>query len=392
MNVRLFALSLALGITPLFNTASFLTTDEVTGQVDEAEEATSSYTRISFETYEADNEDMFYDMEVLQGKEFWNHSAAPIKEGMVFKGWYLDESYTTPFVDGSLMSEDEVVLYAKYEKEPNTYMYGYYDLSKNDGFYYQSQTRPTKSDGTDVYAWMGCETAVLQTILKSNGYAPDVTYKDLLDNVPRTTTNNPYLGFAGSLYTNSPLVDGMMPNVFTAWANNYATANDISKQGIEPLIHALSEGHMVAVWLSSLMRPSKVIWSDNRELSYFACTYSSVCREGSWRVATDPMNGRKDYQSYYDHPTSPVNGIDPATGQILNYHGSTPTRWEYKTWTHVMTLVGYNGKTKEFLLADPAENINLGKVKYRGTLSLYWVSEKVFMDSWYCYQGAVEVY
>ena len=76
------------------------------------------------------------------------------------------------------------------------------------------------------------------------------------------------------------------------------------------------------------------------------------------------------------------DATDPLTGEVLNYHGSTGSHWEYKTHNHVMTLLGYNEETHEYLLGDPAE--------WKG--ETYWVSEDTFMASWNCYQGAVEVW
>jgi hypothetical protein len=76
------------------------------------------------------------------------------------------------------------------------------------------------------------------------------------------------------------------------------------------------------------------------------------------------------------------DAADPITGEVLNYFGSTGSHWEYKTHNHVMTLMGYNSETREFLLADPAEWLG----------PTYWVTYDTFMNSWNCYQGAVEVW
>ena len=254
----------------------------------------------------------------------------PVKQGMNFDGWFTDAECTTPFsFDTKIV--DNTTLYAGFSSS-------IYDLTKLDSFVFQSQVR-------DPYVWMGCETAALMMALKTTGHIRDMAYTQMLNELPMTDSDNPYLGFCGNLYSDTWMRDAVMPNIIAEWGQQYGNTKDITKQGLEPLIEALKNGHPVVVWTSSRMVPSETVWDDSQM-------------------------GTTD------------DAVDPLTGETLNYFGSTGSHWEYKTHNHVMTLVGYNSETQEFELADPAEWLG----------PTYWVTYDTFMNSWNCYQGAVEVW
>ena len=216
------------------------------------------------------------------------------------------------------------------------HVYQHYDLRELPTYTFVSQVRPT-------VVRMGCESAALLMALKTSGHALGESYGQFLSELPMTSTDNPYLGFAGILYGNSAMTDAVMPNVIADWALDYGNARDISKQGEQVLKDALAAGHPVVVWTSIHFRSSSAIW------------YDSALPD--------------DYK-------------DPKTGYSVNWNGSTGSHWEYKTSNHVMTLLGYDEKQDSWLIGDPAEWLG----------PTYWVSNDMFMNSWNCYQGAVEVW
>lgn len=256
---------------------------------------------------------------------------APAKDGYDFTGWYTDADATAQY-DGSAITED-TVLYAGFTQTQTVW-----DLRTLPNYTFVSQVKPT-------LVWMGCESAALLMALKTTGHAQDITYGEFLAQLPMTNTDNPYLGFCGDLYSDTWMRDAVMPNIVAEWGAQYGSTRDLTKQGIEPVLEAIKAGHPVVVWTSVHMQPSETVWDDTQT-----------------GVADD--------------------ATDPLTGEVLSYHGSTGSHWEYKTHNHVMTLLGYNEEMHEYLLGDPAE--------WKG--ETYWVSEDTFMASWNCYQGAVEVW
>lgn len=256
---------------------------------------------------------------------------APEKDGYDFSGWYTDADCTVPY-DGSAIAQD-TALYAGFSAAQTIW-----DLRELPSYTFVSQVKPS-------LVWMGCESASLLMALKTTGHELNTTYPDFLAQLPMTDTDNPYLGFCGDLYSDTWMRDAVMPNIVAEWGAKYANTRDLTKQGLDPVIAAIKNGHPVVVWTSVHMQPSETVWDD---------TQTGV---------TD-------------------DAADPLTGETLNYHGSTGSHWEYKTHNHVMTLLGYNSETNEFLLGDPAEWLG----------ETYWVTYDTFMASWNCYQGAVEVW
>ena len=256
----------------------------------------------------------------------------PAEDGMDFTGWYTSADAAEPY-DTTAMVMSDLSLYAGFTEHQTVW-----DLRTLPTYTFVSQVKPT-------LVWMGCESASLLMALKTTGHAQDIPYGEFLAQLPMTDTDNPYLGFCGDLYSDTWMRDAVMPNIVAEWGAQYGSTRDLTKQGIEPVIEAIKAGHPVVVWTSVHMQPSETVWDD---------TQTGV---------TD-------------------DATDPLTGEVLNYHGSTGSHWEYKTHNHVMTLLGYNEETHEYLLGDPAE--------WKG--ETYWVSEDTFMASWNCYQGAVEVW
>lgn len=247
-------------------------------------------------------------------------------EDQVFDGWYKDEELTEK-VDFLTVVEGDMTIYPKYRS------YYYIDLRNTSNYTFVSQVKPN-------VVRMGCEASSLLMALKSTGHIQNMKYKTWLELFPKTDTNNPYFGFAGSLYEDSDMVDAAMPNVVADFGALYGNTKDISKLGIQPVIEALANGHPVVVWTSVHMKPSESVWYDTELLDV-------------------------PYDEF---------GFD--------WHGSTATHWEYKTNNHVMTLLGYDEAKGYFLVGDPAEWAD----------ATYWVRSDIFHNSWDCYQGAVEVW
>ena len=256
----------------------------------------------------------------------------PTEDGSDFTGWYTDTGLTNPY-DVYTPVESDLALYAGFEAQQTMW-----NLTDLPSFTFVSQVKPS-------LVWMGCESAALLMALKTTDHAQDITYANFLSQLPMTDTDNPYLGFCGDLYSDTWMRDAVMPNIVAEWGAQYGNTRDLTKQGLDPVIEAIKNGHPVIVWTSVHMQPSETVWDD---------TQTGV---------TD-------------------DATDPLTGEVLNYHGSTGSHWEYKTHNHVMTLLGYNSETNEFLLGDPAEWLG----------ETYWVTYDTFMASWNCYQGAVEVW
>ena len=267
---------------------------------------------------------------VKWGENVAEPKTPPAKTDSKFTGWYVSSDSETPYDFAEPITSD-LNLYAQFVSTIT-------DLTTLDSYVFQSQVR-------DPYVWMGCETASLMIALKTTGHIQDKSFTAMLNELPKTDSDNPYLGFCGDLYSDTWTRDAVMPNIVTEWGAQYGNTKDLTKQGLEPVIEALQNGHPVVVWTSSKMVPSETVWDDTK-------------------------TGLTD------------DATDPITGEVLNYFGSTGSHWEYKTHNHVMTLVGYNSTTGEFKLADPAE--------WKGPE--YWVSYDTFMNSWNCYQGAVEVW
>lgn len=256
---------------------------------------------------------------------------APTKDGYTFTGWYTDPACTALY-DGSEI-ESDTTLYAGFEKAQTVW-----DLRELPDYTFVSQVKPS-------LVWMGCESAALLMALKTTGHAQDITYSEFLSALPMTDTDNPYLGFCGDLYSDTWMRDAVMPNIVAEWGAQYGNTRDLTKLGLDAVISAIENGHPVVVWTSVHMQPSETVWDDTQ------------------MGVTD-------------------DATDPLTGEVLNYHGSAGSHWEYKTHNHVMTLLGYNSETNEFLLGDPAEWLG----------ETYWITYDTFMASWNCYQGAVEVW
>lgn len=278
------------------------------------------------------NGDSVFHTETVEYGKMAEAPDSPAEEGMEFTGWFTDVEESGPYDFSSPVLSD-FTLHAGFEAETTLW-----DLRSLPNFTFVSQVKPS-------LVWMGCESASLLMALKTTGHELNTTYPDFLAQLPMTDTDNPYLGFCGDLYSDTWMRDAVMPNIVAEWGSQYGNTRDLTKQGLDPVIAAIKNGHPVVVWTSVHMQPSETVWDD---------TQAGV---------TD-------------------DAADPLTGEVLNYHGSTGSHWEYKTHNHVMTLLGYNSETNEFLLGDPAEWLG----------ETYWVTYDTFMASWNCYQGAVEVW
>lgn len=141
---------------------------------------------------------------------------------------------------------------------------------------------------------MACESAAALMALKRKGSAMDVSLPAFVAKLPKTS-RNPELGFVGNPYK---VVSGyymtINPKPMTAYANTYGKAQDLSGSNLDYIRMEVLNGNPVAFW--------------------------SV------------YNFEKPIYFNYWNGTTMAKGIDNA---------------------HSVTLVGYDGKTKEYIVADP---------------------------------------
>ena len=141
---------------------------------------------------------------------------------------------------------------------------------------------------------MACESAAALMALKRKGYAMDVSLPAFVSKLPKTS-RNPELGFVGDPYK---VVSGyymtINPKPMTAYANTYGKAQDLSGSSLDYIRMELLNGNPIAFWS---------IYNFNNPI----------------------------YFNYWNG-TAIARGIDNA---------------------HSVTLVGYDAKGKEYIVADP---------------------------------------
>ena len=151
---------------------------------------------------------------------------------------------------------------------------------------------------------MACESASALMGLKRKGYAEDITLPKFLEKLPRAS-RDPNLGFVGDPYKVTPnIYMTIHPKPLTDYAKNFGKVQDLSGADLSYLRMELLNGNPVVFW-------------------------------GTYQFR-NPV-----YFNYWNG-TKTARGIDNA---------------------HVVLLVGYDGKTGEYIVADPY-NPNTPKESY----------------------------
>ncbi|WP_397537748.1 C39 family peptidase [Rummeliibacillus pycnus] len=148
-----------------------------------------------------------------------------------------------------------------------------------------------------LYAPFGCEGASLQQALQFKGYAKEISYKNFLNNMPKTK-QNPYKGFAGSpFYAIDGVFQSIFPNPLANYGKKYSsTVKDITGASTKELRTELAAGHPIVVYVT--LDFSKPKWTN-------------------WNMGSAGKN---------------VKMVDNL---------------------HVTTLAGYSSKTKRYKVVDP---------------------------------------
>lgn len=151
---------------------------------------------------------------------------------------------------------------------------------------------------------MGCESASALMGLQRKGYAEDITLPLFLENLPRASSD-PNLGFVGDPYNpTTGIYMTIHPKPLTEYTKTFGNVQDLSGADLSYLRMELLNGNPVVFWGTNQFR--------------------------------NPV-----YFNYWNG-TKTARGIDNA---------------------HVVLLVGYDGKTGEYIVADPY-NPNTPKESY----------------------------
>lgn len=112
---------------------------------------------------------------------------------------------------------------------------------------YISQIKP-------VAAWVGCEPVSLLMGLKYKGYATDVSTRQFLDAMPKTSSN-PAKGFVGSPYTpNKNLRTTIDPEPLARYGQNYGTVYNIQGASMDDIIYEIESGNPVVIYVTLYWR------------------------------------------------------------------------------------------------------------------------------------------
>lgn len=166
---------------------------------------------------------------------------------------------------------------------------------------------------------MGCEGVTLLQALQGKGYAKEYDLKYILDNQPYTDDGNPHHGYVSSPYIveKGHVYQSIFPKALTPYGNKFGPCKDMSGNSTTQLINELKKGNPSVVYVTYKFR--KPIW---RTYSFGKCVENM----------------------------------------------------------HVMTLTGYNEKTGEYRVMDPAK------------LGSYWVKKETFERAYNALKFAITVY
>ncbi|KRN01230.1 hypothetical protein FD13_GL001193 [Levilactobacillus senmaizukei DSM 21775 = NBRC 103853] len=102
-----------------------------------------------------------------------------------------------------------------------------------------------------VKAWMGCESASLLEGLHYKGAMRSTGLVAFMKKLPRSKTNNPNTGFAGSPYKVTPGVfQSIFPKPLAKWGNRYHSVKNISGAKVSKLRSELRMNHPVVVYVT----------------------------------------------------------------------------------------------------------------------------------------------
>ncbi len=157
-----------------------------------------------------------------------------------------------------------------------------------------------------VYAPVGCEPVSVYMGLKSRGFVQNVTVRQFLDAMPKTTSN-PAKGFVGSPYVPDPTKKTrttIYPPILTEFAGSYGNVADMSGSSLFEVRSELLAGNPVAVyvtlyWQTPFYRYYNIEGQTQRLLSnnhiVLLCGYNAAY---GYYVA-DPYNVKNKYQPYF---------------------------------------------------------------------------------------------
>ena len=109
---------------------------------------------------------------------------------------------------------------------------------------------PYISQLSPVYAVVGCEPTSLLMGLKGKGYAKELTLREFLDNMPKTSSD-PAKGFVGSPYvadTAKKTRTTIYPPVLSEYASHYGRVSDFSGSSVNELQSELLHGNPVVIY------------------------------------------------------------------------------------------------------------------------------------------------
>lgn len=102
-----------------------------------------------------------------------------------------------------------------------------------------------------VKAWMGCESASLLEGLHYKGVLKSTGLVAFMKKLPRSKTNNPNTGFAGSPYKVTPGVfQSIFPKPLAKWGNRYHKVKNISGANLSKLRSQLRLHNPVVVYVT----------------------------------------------------------------------------------------------------------------------------------------------
>ncbi len=112
-----------------------------------------------------------------------------------------------------------------------------------------------------LYAPVGCEGTSMLMALKAKGYAKDVSLKEFLDKMPKTTAN-PNLGFVGSPYKAENRYTTINPAPLANYARKYGDVVDVSGYSTDNIITEIKRGNPVLMW-------NTIGWQKPRNYKYY---------------------------------------------------------------------------------------------------------------------------
>ncbi|MFC6275429.1 C39 family peptidase [Levilactobacillus tangyuanensis] len=144
-----------------------------------------------------------------------------------------------------------------------------------------------------VKAWMGCESASLLEGLHYKGVLKSTGLVAFMKKLPRSKTNNPNTGFAGSPYKVTPGVfQSIFPKPLAKWGNRYHSVKNISGAKVSKLRSELRMNHPVVVYVTlhfAKAQYGRYFWGTGINNSHVMLL--DGYKKGAYHVA-DPNQGK----------------------------------------------------------------------------------------------------